>query len=70
MKILWGIKRGNAFWQEEIITTNEARIEEAITWAKNNDFVNLRISELKEGVRDHLTASCPPKNGGHHGQKQ
>ena len=49
MRILWGTAPGKESWAEDIITTNEDRIEDAKKWACKNGFTNLRISELIDG---------------------
>jgi hypothetical protein len=46
MKVLWGTKRGNEAWQEDIITTDENRIPAARRWAVLNGFTNLRIVDM------------------------
>ena len=52
MKILWGTKAGAESWQEDIITTNENMIPEAMAWAKKEGFTNLRITEDVDGPPD------------------
>ncbi len=46
MRILYGIKRGNKDYEEEIITEYEERIEEAKKWALNNNYDRLRVAEV------------------------
>jgi len=46
MKILWATKIGAPDYEEQLITEVEARIEAASTWARNNGFDRLRISEF------------------------
>lgn len=43
-KILFGVRKGNEDWQEELITENEARIEDAKKWAAANGFDRFRIA--------------------------
>lgn len=43
---LWGTRKGNADWQEEVITStsDKARLEKARAWAVSNGFDRLRVS--------------------------
>lgn len=49
MKMLWAVKKGDEDWQEQIITTDEARIPAAKEWAKQNGFDRFRVSEYQDG---------------------
>lgn len=44
--VLWGTKKGNESWQEEIITVtfDTEHLNKAKQWAEDNGFVNLRTS--------------------------
>jgi hypothetical protein len=61
-KVLWGVKKGDADWKEQIITENEQQIENAKKWAVDNGFDRFRIQMID--------LSTPPdfkktfKNGG------
>jgi len=46
--ILWGTKKDNPKYMEEIIieTTDPIKLERAHKWGKENGFVNLRIQQL------------------------
>lgn len=46
--ILWGTKKGNPKYMEEIIveTTDPIKLEKAHKWGKENGFVNLRIQQF------------------------
>ena len=46
MKILWAVKVGDEDWNEQIITENEADIEQASKWALANGFHKLRVAEV------------------------
>ena len=45
-KILYGIRIGEEDYQEEILTTNEEKIEDAKKWARANGFDRFRIAEF------------------------
>ena len=49
MKILFGVKTGEADWQEQLITEDEARITAASVWAKQNGFDRLRVATIIDG---------------------
>lgn len=59
--VLWGTRKGNEDWQEELITTaaptseGKAKLEKAKVWAKQNGFDRLRVSRNDSNV--------PPKFG-------
>jgi hypothetical protein len=61
-KVLWGVKKGDADWKEQIITENEQQNENAKKWAIANGFDRFRIQMID--------LSTPPdfkktfKNGG------
>lgn len=46
MKTLWGIRKGNEDWQEELITEDETKIKAAKKWAQENGFDRLRIADI------------------------
>ncbi len=48
--VLYGVRIENEDWQEEIITTNAAKIHEASAWAKANGFDRLRIAKIDLSV--------------------
>jgi hypothetical protein len=41
--ILYGIREGAEDWQEEIITTDPAKLEDARNWAEANGFDRFRV---------------------------
>lgn len=55
MKILWGTRKGNEDWQEELITEQSDKIEAASAWARANGFDRLRVSEFTEGEKPDFT---------------
>lgn len=46
MKILLAVKIDNEDWQEQLITEDEDRIDDAKKWAENNGFNRFRIAEI------------------------
>ena len=44
--ILWGTKKGNPAWMQEIITNDKRNFEKARAWAKRNGFDRFRIAEI------------------------
>jgi len=44
--ILWGIKKGDPDWMQEIITNDKRNFEKAKAWAKRNGFDRFRIAEI------------------------
>ena len=50
MKVLWGTRRGNEEWQEELITEIESNIPAAQEWAKIAGFDRLRVAEIDIGI--------------------
>ncbi len=54
-KVLWGTRKGDQNWQEELITEDETRIEAAKKWAEANGFDRLRVSEFNEGEAPDFT---------------
>ena len=50
MLVLWGTKQGAESWQEDIITTNPALIDDARRWALANGFRNLRVVDMADGT--------------------
>lgn len=47
--ILYATRVGQPDWCEEIITTNESRIEQASAWALENGFDRLRVAVIDMG---------------------
>ena len=41
--ILWGIKKGDPDWMQEIITNDKRNFEKARAWAKRNGFDRFRV---------------------------
>lgn len=48
--ILYGIRRGEEDWQEELLTTDATRIDAATTWAKANGFDRFRVATIDLSV--------------------
>ena len=46
MKILWGTKKGDPEYMEQLITEDETRIEDAKRWAARNGFDRLRVANI------------------------
>ena len=44
--ILWGIKKGDPDWMQEIITNDKRNFEKAKAWAKRNGFDRFRVAEI------------------------
>jgi hypothetical protein len=51
MLVLWATKKGEEDWQEQLITEQEDKIEQAARWAKENGFDRLRISNINLNER-------------------
>jgi len=49
--ILWGVREGRPDWDEEIITTNKARKEEAKRWARTQGFDRFREANIDMTVK-------------------
>mgnify|MGYP003155004375 CR=1 FL=1 len=49
-KILYGTRKGQPDWKEEIITENEKHFRQAKNWAKKNGFDRFRVAiiDLRE----------------------
>ena len=45
-RILYGTRKGAPAWQEEIITNQEKRFDEAKAWAKRNGFDRFRVARI------------------------
>ena len=45
-QVLWAVKNGLPNWEEEIITTHEDRIQDAIKWAKLHGYGRFRVSSV------------------------
>lgn len=43
-KLLWGTRKGEPDYMEQLITEREDRIEAATQWAKDNGFDRIRVS--------------------------
>lgn len=52
-KVLWAVKKGDEFWQEQIITdtTSPEHLKKAKAWALKNGFERLRVSTMQYGDR-------------------
>ena len=46
MKVLFGVRKGNESWQEEVISEHEDRFDAAKKWATENGFDRLRIADI------------------------
>lgn len=44
--VLYGLRVGAEDWQEELITTNPLKIEEATAWAKTQGFDRFRVAHI------------------------
>lgn len=67
MKVLFGVKKGNEDWQEELITEVEERIEEAKVWATANGFDRLRVAEIDEKEPPDFTKTV--RGGNRHARR-
>ena len=47
---LYGLKEGQADWEESMITEHHDRIDEAREWAKQNGFVKFRVGKIELGT--------------------
>ena len=54
-RILYGTRKGAPAWQEEIITNQEKRFDEAKAWAKRNGFDRFRVAEIDLTVAPDFT---------------
>jgi hypothetical protein len=52
MRILFAVRKENEDWQEELITEDEAKIDAASVWARENGFDRLRVAEIEDGKPD------------------
>jgi DhnA family fructose-bisphosphate aldolase class Ia len=57
MLVLWATKRGDEDWQEQLITEQEDKIEQAARWAKENGFDRLRISNINLNERPNFAGT-------------
>jgi hypothetical protein len=57
MLVLWATKKGAEDWQEQLITEQEDRIEQAAAWARANGFYRLRISNINLNDRPDFAAT-------------
>ena len=48
MKVLYAIRKGAAEYMEEIITTDESRIEAATAWAVTQGFDRFRVASYSD----------------------
>jgi hypothetical protein len=46
-KVLWGTKPGAPDWDESILTETEALIPDAMKWAEEQGFRNIRIQNIE-----------------------
>ena len=53
--ILWGIKKGDPDWMQEIITNDKRNFEKATAWAKRNGFDRFRIAEIDTSKAPDIT---------------
>ena len=60
MKALFGTRKENEDWQEELITENEDKFTEAMAWAEENGFDRFRIVTVDGSVPDF--AGCVRRN--------
>lgn len=54
--LLYAVKIGAEDWQEEIITTEAARIPAARQWAKQNGFDRFRVAHFDDAKPDFAKA--------------
>ena len=45
-RILYGTRKGEPSWKEEIITNQEKRFDQAKAWAKRNGFDRFRVAVI------------------------
>jgi hypothetical protein len=48
--ILWAVKVGEPDWDEQVITTQGDKIEEAKAWAAANGFDRFRVAKVDMGA--------------------
>ena len=53
--ILWGTKKGNPAWMQEIITNDKRNFEKARAWAKRNGFDRFRVAEIDTSKAPNFT---------------
>jgi len=53
--ILWGIKKGDPNWMQEIITNDKRNFERAKAWAKRNGFDRFRVAEIDTSKEPNFT---------------
>ena len=63
VKTLWAVKKGDADWQEELITEVAERIPAAKEWAKANGFDRLRVAEIDLTTPPDFTKVLEDDNG-------
>ena len=54
-RILYGTRKGAPAWQEEIITNQEKRFDQARAWAKRNGFDRFRVADIDLTVAPDFT---------------
>lgn len=45
-QVLYGLKKGDPEWKEQIISTNPKAFKNAIVWAKKAGFVKLKVRTI------------------------
>lgn len=60
MKMLWATKKGDAAWQEVIITTRGDSIPAARAWARANGFDRFRVAEFYDGEKPDFAGAVNP----------
>ena len=59
--ILWGIKKGDPNWMQEIITNDKRNFEKARAWAKRNGFDRFRVVEIDTSKAPDFTNTLQTK---------
>ena len=57
---LYGTRKGEEDWQEEIITTDGSKIEEARKWAEENGFDRFRVATFTPGEKPDFARTLNP----------
>lgn len=55
MKVLFAVRKGDADWQEQLITEQPDKIQAASEWAKKNGFDRLRIADIDLSTKPDFT---------------
>ncbi len=61
MKILYGVRKGHADWEEEIITEHEDQIECAKVWAEWQGYDRFRVAEINMNEKPDFVGSINMK---------